>query len=188
MATVTQELTDTPEAPPSEGLYEIINGKVVEKSMGLYEVHVTNLLSLFLGRFVFDNQLGNVESEMLFEFSPESRTQRRPDIAFLSYEKWPKGKRYPAGNAFQLVPDLMIEVVSPTNFANEVDEKVVEYLDAGVRLVWVVFPTTSRIYIHESLKSVRVVTRFDELDGGDVLPGFRMPLSQIFAEEESESA
>ncbi len=184
MATVTQEFTDSPSAPPSDGLYEIINGKVVEKSMGLYEVHVNNLLNLFLGRFVFDNQLGNVEAEMLFKLRPESRTQRRPDIAFISYEKWPKGKRYPSGNAFQIVPELVIEVVSPTNFANEVDEKVVEYLEAGVRMVWVVFPTTSRIYIHESLTSVRVLTRVDELDGGEVLPGFRLALNQIFEDEE----
>ena len=183
MATVTRETSASPEVPPSDGLYEIVNGKVVEKTMGVYEVHVTNLLDLFLGRFAFDHQLGNVESEMLFKLSKDARSQRRPDIAFISYEKWPKGRRFPSDNAFLIVPDLMIEVVSPTNLANEVEEKVVEYLEAGVRMVWVVHPTTARIYIHDGLSSVRVVTRNDELDAGHVLPGFRIPLDQIFEDE-----
>jgi Uma2 family endonuclease len=183
MSTVIQEIPEAPELLTSDGLYEIVNGKVVEKKMGLYEVHVLNLLDLFLGRFAFDNQLGNVESEMLFKLSENSGTQRRPDIAFISYQKWPKGRKYPSSNAFTIVPDLMIEVVSPTNFANEVDEKVVEYLNAGVRMVWVVYPTTSRVYVHESLTSVKVITRTGELDGGDVLPGFRLSLDQIFEDE-----
>jgi Uma2 family endonuclease len=187
MATVAQETSSAPEAPPSEGLYEIVNEKVVEKTLSVYEVHVANLLNLFLARYAFDNQLGNVEFEMLFKLSENSGTQRRPDIAFISYKKWPKGRRFPSDNAFLIVPDLMIEVVSPSNFANEVDEKIVEYLEAGVRMVWVVYPTTARIYVHESLSSVRVITRTGELDGGDVLPGFRLPLDQIF-EEDAEDA
>jgi Uma2 family endonuclease len=183
MSTVIQEIPEAPEMPPSDELYEIINGEVVEKTMGVYEVHVTNLLNFFLARFAFDNQLGNVEFEMLFKLNDKATNQRRPDIAFISYQKWPKGRRFPSYNAFKIVPDLMIEVVSPTNFANEVDEKVVEYLNAGVRMVWVVYPTTSRVYVHESLTSVKVITRTGELDGGDVLPGFRLSLDQIFEDE-----
>jgi Uma2 family endonuclease len=180
MSTVIQEPSAASTMPPSDGLYEIINGKVVEKSMGVYEVHVTNLIALFLGRFAFDHQLGNVESEMLFHFGGNSRSQRRPDIAFISYQRWPRGRRFPSENAFQVVPDLVVEVVSPTNSANEVEEKIVEYLEAGVRLVWVVYTNTSRIYVYDGSSTVRVVTRTGELDGGDVLPGFSLALSTLF--------
>ena len=180
MSTVIQEPSAVSEAPPSEGLYEIINGKVVEKTMGVYEVHIVNLIDFFLGRFAYDNQLGYVESEMLFHFGGDGRSQRRPDVAFFSYQRWPKGRRFSSENALRVVPDLVVEVVSPTNSANEVEEKIVEYLEAGVRLVWVVYPITSRIYVHDGSSTVRVITRTGELDGGEVLPEFRLALSNLF--------
>jgi Uma2 family endonuclease len=180
MSTSIQEPSATSATPPSDGLYEIINGKVVEKTMGVYEVHIVNLIDLFLGRFAFDHQLGYVESEMLFNFGVEGQPQRRPDVAFFSYQRWPKGRRFSSENALRVVPDLVVEVVSPTNSANEVEEKTVEYLEAGVRLVWVVYPTTSRIYVYDGSSTVRVITRTGELDGGDVLPEFRLALSNLF--------
>ena len=180
MSMVVQEPTAASTSPPGDGLYEIIDGKVVEKSMGVYEVHVTNLIALFLGRFAFDRQLGYVESEMLFRLGGEGQNQRRPDIAYISYQSWPRGKRFPSENAFQVVPDLVVEVVSPSNSANEVEEKIVEYLKAGVRLVWVFYPTTARVYIHDGSSTVRVVSRDGELDGGAVLPEFRLRLTDLF--------
>lgn len=79
-----------------------------------------------------------------------------------------------------VVPELAVEVVSSTNSANEVEEKVVEYLKVGVSLVWVVYPTTGRIYVHDGSSTVRVVSGDGELDGGDVLPGFRLRLIELF--------
>lgn len=180
MSTVTQDPSLEPTPLPSEGLYEIIDGKVVEKSMGVYEVHVVNLIDFLLGRFAFDHQLGYVESEMLFNFGLSGQSQRRPDVAFISYKRWPKGRRFPSENAFRIVPELVVEVVSPSNSANEVEEKIVEYLKVGVSLVWVVYPTTSRIYVHDGSSTVRVVSRDGELEGGDILPGFRLPLTELF--------
>ncbi len=184
MSTVVQESTAAA-MPPAEGLYEIVDGKAVEKAMGVYEVHLTNLIAFFLGRFVFDRQLGYVESEMLFNFGVEGKPQRRPDVAFISYGRWPKGRRFSSENALHVVPDLAVEVVSPTNSANEVEEKIVEYLNAGVSLVWVVYPSTARVYIHDGSSTVRVITRDGELDGGDVLPEFRLRLAELFEPETS---
>ena len=183
MASVVLEASDDLISPPGDGLYEIIDGKPVEKVMGVYEVHVTNLIGLLLGRFVFDHQLGLVESEMLFDFGRNHRHQRRPDVAFISYQRWPKGRKIPRDNAFSVVPDLVVEVVSPSNSANEVEGKIVEYLEVGVRLVWIVYPTTARIYIHDGSSTVRVISRDGELDGGDVLPEFRLPLRSLFEAE-----
>ena len=180
MASVVLEASEEVISPPGEGLYEIIDGKPVEKKIGTYEIHVTNLIGFFLGRFVFDRQLGLVESEMLFEFGQGNQRQRRPDVAFISYQRWSKGRKIPRDNAFSVVPDLVVEVVSPSNSANEVEDKIVEYIKAGVRLVWIVYPTTARIYIHDGSSTVRVVCRDGELDGGDVLPEFRLALGGLF--------
>ena len=183
MATAVLEASAEVISPSGEGLYEIIDGKPVEKLMGALEIHITNLIAFFLGRFVFDRQLGLVESEMLFDFGEGNQRQRRPDVAFISNQRWPKGQRIPSENAFRVVPDLAVEVVSPSNSANEVEGKIVEYLKAGVRLVWVVYPTTARIYIHDGSSTVRVIDRDGELDGGDVLPEFRLPLRTLFEAE-----
>ena len=187
MATVILEPSEQATAPPGDGLYEIIDGKPVEKRMGVYEIHLTNLVAFFLGRFSFDHQLGLVESEMLFNFGVEGQPQRRPDVAFISYQRWPKGRKLTSENAFHVVPDIVVEVVSPSNSANEVEGKVMEYLKAGVRLVWVVHPTTARIYIHDGSSTIRVVSRDGELDGGEVLPEFRLPLSSLFEDEAGEA-
>jgi Uma2 family endonuclease len=82
------------------------------------------------------------------------------------------------------VPELAIEVVSLTNTADEVAEKLEEYFLLGVRIVWVVYPRQSMVYAYTSPKEVRVLTMGDVLDGGDVLPGFRLPVEKIFEQSE----
>jgi Uma2 family endonuclease len=155
-----------------------------EKVMGTTEVDIMSMLGILMGHFALSQQLGKVEIEMPFDLGGLQRQKYKPDIAFISFQRWPKGRKIPSQNAFRVVPDLVVEVVSPSNLANEVEEKVVEYLKAGVQLVWAVYPTTARIYVHDSLSSVRVLTRTGELDGGDVLPGFRLPLDQLFEEDD----
>ena len=84
-------------------------------------------------------------------------------------------------------PRLAIEVVSPTNLAEDLLAKVDEYFQAGVRQVWVVYPAAARVHVHESPTQIRVLGRGDELDGGPLLPGFRLPLAELF-EAEAEPA
>ncbi len=101
----------------------------------------------------------------------------------MSYQRWPLSKKIPSKNAFQIVPDLVVEVVSPTNSAYEVEEKIVEYLEAGVRQVWLIYAITGRVYIHDSLSSVKVVSGDGDLDGGEIIPGFKMPVARLFEVE-----
>jgi Uma2 family endonuclease len=159
----------------------------LEKERGTTEVDIMSILGIVMGHFALVQQLGKVEIEMPFDLGGTKRQRFKPDIAFISYQRWPKGRKIPPDNAFRVVPDLVVEVVSPSNSANEMEEKTVEYLRTGVRLVWLVYPTTGRVYVHDSLSTIRVVSRDGELDGGDVLPGFKMPLIDLF-EDETESA
>ncbi len=179
-------LIDTPPHLAGGGddrLFEIVDGRRRAKSMGAYEVDIMSMIGMYLGHHSLTHQLGRVEVEMLFHFGNPDLPQRRPDVAFVSFQKWPKGRRIPSDQAWNVVPDLAVEVVSPTNSANEVEGKVVEYLRAGVGMVWVVHPSTARVYVHDGSSTVLVVSRDGELGGGDILPGFRLPLSTLVAAE-----
>jgi Uma2 family endonuclease len=81
-----------------------------------------------------------------------------------------------------MVPDLAIEVVSPTDFAEDLLTKIDDYFRAGVSLVWVAYPSLRLIQVYESMTRIRVVTATDELDGASVLPGFRVAVAALFPE------
>lgn len=78
------------------------------------------------------------------------------------------------------MPDLAVEIISLTNTADEVAEKLEEYYKAGVRLVWVVYPVQMKIYAYTSTTQVQVLAPGDELDDGNVLPGLRLTLRHLF--------
>ena len=86
----------------------------------------------------------------------------------------------PDTESWDVVPDLAVEVISKTNSANAVARKIEEYFQAGVSLVWVIYPGTSKIYVYDSPTRVRILQLGDELDGEEVIPGFRVPLSTLF--------
>jgi Uma2 family endonuclease len=80
-----------------------------------------------------------------------------------------------------MAPDLAVEVVSPSNTAAEILDKVADYLDAGSRLVWVVEPTGRRVTVYRSRNEIHLLQEDGALDGYDVLPGFSVPVAEIFA-------
>jgi Uma2 family endonuclease len=121
---------------------------------------------------------------MIFNFRPTVDRERRPDVAFVSFERWARDRRVPRTRAWAVAPDLAIEIVSPTNTADEIAEKLKDYFQVGVRNVWVVYPRQSKVYVYTSPTAIRVLALGDELDGGDVLPGFRLPLHKIFEPSE----
>ena len=120
---------------------------------------------------------------MIFRIDVAKDLQRRPDVAFVSHSKWPANRRAPKVSVWDLVPDLAIEVVSPSNSAVDVQGKIHEYFDAGVSKVWVVYPEQKNIYIYASPTKIQVLQLGDELDGGDLLPGFKLPLSALFEDD-----
>ena len=82
----------------------------------------------------------------------------------------------------RLAPDLAVEIVSPSNTVSEIQGKVFDYLDAGTKLVWVVEPRGRTVTVCRSRDEIRILTSDQEIEGGEVLPGFAIEVSEFFAE------
>ena len=101
-------------------------------------------------------------------------------MAFLSYARLPREAKVDERDGFDVAPDLAIEVISPSNKAGEVMIKIREYFQAGVLRVWVVYPADRLVYVYESPRKVTILGDGDELDGGELLPGFKLSLVELF--------
>src|SRR5437867_4662387 len=166
-------------------LYEVVDDKVVELGpMGAHEIWLATVLAGYLGNFVRQHQLGRAVPVMLFDFTAMVQRKRRPDVAFVSYERWPRQRPVPHAEAWEVVPNLVVEVISPSDKGNDILGKVAEYFHIGVECVWVIFTSQAQVYIYESPTQVRILTRADELYGEPVLPHFRLPLAALFDEVE----
>lgn len=162
-----------------DDLYEVINGERVIKSMSTYENVLAGNLFAHLHAHAIANRLGRAVIEVLFDL-PNVGRDRRPDVGFVSYSRWPANRRPPREAAWSVVPELAVEVVSPTDDMDDVMDRVEEFFQAGITLVWLILPLQERVYIYTSPSSVRILSRDDELTGEPVLPGFRLPLSELF--------
>jgi Uma2 family endonuclease len=183
MATVLEPTAAT--AGADEALYEIVDGQYVEMvPMGAFQTVIATVLVGYLAPFVRQHRLGTVACETLFVLRDEPPLQRRPDVAFVSARRAPARMPSPDDAAWEVVPDLCVEVVSPTDRAEELLGKVREYFEAGAEAVWVVYPKERVIHIFDAFNRVRVLLRGDAIDGGAILPGFRLPLASLFDDEE----
>jgi Uma2 family endonuclease len=160
--------------------YEVIAGIRVEREpMGAFETVLASWLCYLLNSFAAGKKLGLAVNETLFVLHASRNLQRRPDVAFVSYPRWPAAI-VAREAAWKVVPDLAVEIVSPTNLAKEIDGKVTDYFQSGVRLVWVFYPDAGRVYVYQSPMQVSILERTDTLDGGEVLPDFRLPIVQLY--------
>lgn len=150
--------------------------------MGAYEVNIACILLEWVRTFARARQMGRGVMEMLFRL-PISQKQRRPDVAFVSYQLWPNNRPIPQTEAWDVVPELAVEIVSPSNTADEIQTKLQEYFRDGVKLASVVYPRQFQVYVYQSPTMVRILTRSDEIDGGEVLPDFRLPVASLFEED-----
>jgi Uma2 family endonuclease len=168
-------------------LYEVVGGQIEEKIAGARQIRVIGILDQLLGAFAMTHRLGRVSPEMLYRIDQVEDLQRRPDVSLVSQARWPLNRPVPDVGAWDLVPDLAIEVISPSNTAREVQRKIHEYFKVGVTRVWVVYPDEREVYVFSSTKQISVHQLGDDLDGGDLLPGFRVPVATLFeAEAEAE--
>jgi Uma2 family endonuclease len=180
---VKREPSPVPIVVPGDMLYEVVDGQIKEKTVGVQEGEIATLLLGFLFAFLREHKLGRVLGETMFLIDAAKGLQRRPDVAFVSRSKWPFKRRAPAMAAWDVVPDLAIEVISPTNAAVDVQAKIHEYFEAGVSRVWVVYPQQKNIHIYASPTQIRGLQLGDELDGGELIPGFRLPLAALFEDD-----
>lgn len=167
------------ENPPS-GRYELVRGEVIEMSPTGFEHGeiVGNIVGL-LYSFVRKQRIGVVAgAETGFILARNPDTVRGADVAFVTTERSALQKN--KEKFFDGPPDLAVEVVSPSDRAADVEEKILDYLRAGTRLVLVVYPRTKTIAVHRPKKDVKILTIEDTLEGYDVLPGFSIPVREIF--------
>jgi Uma2 family endonuclease len=165
-----------------EPLFEIIDGQRVELlPMSILASRVTSNLHGRLGYYLHGNPIGEALIETLFCLPLPVDRNRRPDVAFVSAQTIAQAAPQPGSdNAWAILPELMVEVVSPHDLAEEIIERLKEYFAAGTKVVWIVYPTQRLVYIYESPRQVRILSEADELDGGQVLPGFRLPIASLF--------
>ncbi|MGA7498155.1 MAG: Uma2 family endonuclease [Isosphaeraceae bacterium] len=164
--------------------YEVVNGLRIEiPPMSSYAAKVATRLATKLNQHAENEKLGEAIVESLFRLplTADEGRNRRPDVAFVTSQRWPADRPQPIiENAWDVVPDIAIEVVSPHDLADNQLDKIIEYFQAGVRLVWVVYPKHRLVYVYDTLDSIRVLADTDLLAGGRVLPGFSLPLMVLF--------
>lgn len=180
-ATTTRPMTAIDlEAVPDAARGELIRGEMRPVSPTNPEHFLlTGRLIGPLHTFVGERDLGVVGAEGGFTLEVGPDTVLAPDVAFVRREAFPpKGQRvgFP-----RIVPDLVVEILSPSNSATEVNEKVRIYLAAGVRLVWIVDPVAEVVTVYEPDGAARLLRPGEVLDGGGVLPGFSVALDALFA-------
>ena len=163
-----------------ERLFEFIGGEIVEVPSNPYTSEISILIAGALLAFVRKHKLGHVTGEAGgYQVQGE---RYAPDVAFISNIKQPKVAR---GGYNPNPPDLAVEVVSPNDRKQKLTIKISNYLAAGT-VVWVVYPDTKEVQVHAPGQTVQVLTTADTLDGGSVLPDFKLAVADIFPEEEDD--
>jgi Uma2 family endonuclease len=168
------------EMPHDGSRYELVKGELRKMSPSGWKhgVVVVNI-TLLLGQYVKTNNLGVCcGAETGFKIASDPDTVRAPDLGFVSRERIPEGgvpiTFWPGA------PDLAVEVLSPGDTRREVDEKVADWLESGAQTVWVVNPKRLSVSVYRSMTDVTRLSEGDELEGGEVVHGFRCKVSEIF--------
>jgi Uma2 family endonuclease len=165
-------------------LYELVDGIIVEKPMGLPEAVLAIVIGQLIRNWVAPRKLGIVAgADGMMRLAP--RLIRYPDISFMAASRFPNGKVQHI-QVPNLVPDLAVEVLSPSNTEREMEGKRQNYFDNGTQLVWEVDPETRTVEVFTAVDQSVVLTEEQTLDGGTVLPGFQLPIRDSFADLERE--
>ena len=187
MTAITEQRTYTPEELlelPDSVNYELVEGRLVERNMGMESSEIAARIVFVLALFMQERRLGRLfGADASYRCFPNAPAMvRKPDVSFVKAGRLP-GDRAPAGHC-PIPPDLAVEVVSPGDLAYEIEEKVAEYIRAGVPLVWVVYPPTRTVRVHRPATSplgvVSELSAKDTISGEDVLPGFSTPVGAFF--------
>jgi Uma2 family endonuclease len=163
----------------SNRICELIDGTLVEKTMATYESMLAFVLAYFLQRYLDTNNLGGIGGEAgLLKILPGQI--RAPDVSFTRWERLP-GRQSPKPPIYAVAPDLAVEILSKGNTEAEMNRKLHEYFEAGVRLVWYIEPKTRTARAYTAEHEWTEIGSDGLLLGGEVLPGFEVPLAELFA-------
>jgi Uma2 family endonuclease len=158
-------------------LCELVDGTLVEKTVGAKESYVAWLLGVFLGSYLRQNDIGiGLTADGMMRIAPG--LVRIPDLSFIAWDKLPD-RMLPEEPIPDLAPDLAVEVLSAGNTKKEMDRKVGEYFDAGVRMVWLIDLKKRSARAYSAPRRSVLIREDQSLDGGDILPGFAVPLAEL---------
>jgi Uma2 family endonuclease len=165
---------------PKKRLVELVDGTLVEKPMGYAESMVATELSRLIGNHLVEIGRPGVLTGEAGTIRVLEKFVRIPDIAYVSWDRLPN-RRVPVAKVPEVVPNLCVEVLSESNTPAEMGRKLKEYFVAGVDLVWFVDPDTRTLKVFTSPDESKTLTAKDTLTGGAVLPGFAVPVAELFA-------
>lgn len=160
---------------------ELVEGELYEMPpAGGEHGDIAAVVLIVLGEYVRRHQLGRIfAAETGFVIARDPDTVRAPDASFVSYARLPRGD-VPLGYV-EMAPDLAVEVMSPNDSAREVQEKADSWLAAGTSEVWVVSPRQRTVTVYHVGEPETVIDEYGTLRGGSLLPGFGVPVSELFA-------
>ncbi|MCU0713068.1 MAG: Uma2 family endonuclease [Pirellula sp.] len=160
-------------------LYELVDGTLVEKSIGWQESLLAGILLQWLNNYLDSHRIGVATGAdgMTRLFGD---TVRGPDVAFVAWDRMPGG-RIPTEAIPDLVPNFVIEVLSTSNTYAEMSRKRREYFHAGVELLWMVDHRARTVTVFRSNQDANVYQDDQMLDGGKVLPGWQFSIAELFS-------
>lgn len=171
---------DVRRLPDDDLRYDLIDGELICMApAGEEHGALTMGLGARIWNFVRQRALGTVfaaETGFVLRRSPD--VLMGPDIAFVRADRLPPGRD--RRGFLEVAPDLVVEVISPSERRSLIDRKVKAYLDGGVRMLLLVYPRRRRVTLYQPGRDPVVLREGDVFDGGDVLPGFRLPVAEIF--------
>lgn len=169
---------------PDGARFELVNGHLVERKMGNESSLIGGRVYGILFVFLSSHRLGKLfPADAGFQcFADDRNRVRKPDVSFVRTGRLPGDQ--PSKGFDRVAPDLVVEVISPGDTAEEVEDKVDDYVSAGVPLIWVVYPNTRTVRIHRPRTAaagpISNLCGDDVISGENVLPGFTCPVRAFF--------
>jgi len=168
-------------ALPDGDRYELVNGElIIVGNSGMEHGNLGAFLCGLLEIYARRNKLG-LTFDSSTAFTMKTGNKRSPDVSFVAKDRLRGLKKLPKG-FFQGAPDLAVEIISPSNTFDEIHTKIVEYFDSGSKLVWVIHPDEESVLVYHKPQPDKLLQRSDSLDGETIIPGFTVPLTELFAD------
>lgn len=169
-------------ATDEDRFHDIVAGRRIVRILSVRDLMIANRLFFRLMEFGRTRRLGRFFFGQIYDLGLANETQRMPELSFVSYERWPSQTRLPSDDPWRVTPDLVGLIVTPGCSIGDVETRVGEYLRAGVRMIWSIIPDSrdSRVTIVRRDRVFVASLGEGSLEGGDVLPGFRMSIASLF--------
>lgn len=182
MSTLTANPRLTPEdveraSDQDDKRYELIDGELREKVVGFAALVIAVRIAERLNALYYQHEGAAAVEAMIYCFGRPNHG-RKPDVTYVKKSRWPGGE-IPEGD-LHFAPDLVVEVLSPSNTGIELDEKLAEYLSAGVPLVWIVNPNAKTIRVYRGDGTMRLYRTADTIENDPLLPGFTLAVGGVF--------